>query len=207
QPVEFIATAERIGMIKQLTEWVLYTACSQAIAWKNAGIPALRIAVNISPNHFLDRDIVSLIRDVLKDTGMTPGELELEVTEGITQTSQENLSIFQDLKDLGILLAIDDFGSGYSSFASLKHLNVDCLKIDKYFINDMLSDKDTLTLVCSMIEMGHNLGYGIIAEGIETSEQLTMIKKLGCEAAQGYLLGKPLSTDETSKLLKGNFIA
>ncbi|MCP4233194.1 MAG: EAL domain-containing protein [Aestuariibacter sp.] len=207
QPVEFIATAERIGMIKQLTEWVLYTACSQAITWKSAGIPAMRIAVNISPNHFLDRDIVSLIRRVLEDTGMTPGELELEVTEGITQTSQENLSIFQDLKDLGVLLAIDDFGSGYSSFASLKHLNVDCLKIDKYFINDMLSDKETLTLVCSMIEMGHNLGYGIIAEGIETSEQLTMIKKLGCEAAQGYLLGKPLSTDETSKLLKGNFIA
>ncbi len=205
-PIEFIATAERIGMMQPLTEWVLHTACSQAVAWEKAGIPALRMAVNVSPSHFLDKDIIPLIKRILDETGMIPGELELEVTESIAQTDQENLSVFQDLKDLGVLLAIDDFGTGYSSFASLKHLNVDCLKIDKYFIDDMLTDKATLILISSMIEMGHNLGYEIIAEGIETSDQLKMIKKLGCETVQGYLFSKPLCTDEIPHLLNSDFI-
>lgn len=123
-PVEFIATAERIGMIKPLTEWVLTTACNQAVTWKKTGLPAVRMAVNISPVHFLDKDFVSLIKRVIDETGMVPSELELEVTEGVVQTDQQNLSIFRELKDLGVLLAIDDFGTGYSSFASLKHLAV-----------------------------------------------------------------------------------
>ncbi len=139
-PVEFIATAERIGMIKPLTEWVLTTACNQAVAWKKAGFPTIRMAVNISPVHFLAREFVSLIKRVIDETGMVPSELELEVTESVVQTDRKNLSIFRELKELGVLLAIDDFGTGYSSFASLKHLTVDCLKIDKYFIDDILAD-------------------------------------------------------------------
>ena len=203
-PAEFIATAERIGMIKPLTEWVLKTACNQAVAWKKEGLPAIRMAVNISPIHFLDKDFVSLIKRVIDETGMAPAELELEVTESVVQTDQQNLSIFRDLKDLGVLLAIDDFGTGYSSFASLKHLTVDCLKIDKYFIDDMLVDHKSQLLVSSMIEMGHNLAYGIIAEGVETEEQCQMLQKLGCETAQGYLFSKPVSADKISKLLKSN---
>lgn len=132
---------------------------------------------------------------------MVPAELELEVTESVVQTDQRNLSIFQDLKDLGILLAIDDFGTGYSSFASLKHLKVDCLKIDKYFVDDMLVDKKALFLVGSMVEMGPKLGYGIIAEGVEKSEQLDILKNLGCETAQGYLFSKPVNANAISKLL------
>ncbi len=205
QPIEFIATAERIGMIKPLTEWVLYTACSQAIAWKKAGLSAPHIAVNISPSHFLDKDIVSLIKRVIDETGMAPGELLLEVTESVAQTDQENLLVFKELRDLGILLAIDDFGTGYSSFASLKHLNVDFLKIDKYFIDDMLTDTEALILISSMIDMGHKLGHRIIAEGVETSEQLNMIKKLGCGTVQGYLFSKPVGTDKFSRLLNSNF--
>jgi len=204
-PIEFIATAERIGMIKPLTEWVLTTACKQAIAWKKAGMPLLRMAVNISPSHFLDRDIVSLVNWVIEEIGMTPSELELEVTESVVQTDQQNLLIIQDLKDLGVFLAIDDFGTGYSSFASLKHLKVDCLKIDKYFVDDMLVDEDARILVGSMIEMGHNLGHGIIAEGVETSEQLEMLKNLGCEIAQGYLFSKPFDADQISELLESDF--
>jgi len=203
-PDDFIATAERIGMIKPLTEWVLSTACRQAVAWKKEGFPALRVAVNISPNHFLDKDIVPLIKRIISDTGIAPTELELEVTEGVVQTDQENLSIFKDLKDLGIQLAIDDFGTGYSSFASLKHLNVDCLKIDKYFIDDMLVDKESLFLVASMIEIGHKLGHSIIAEGVETSEQLNILKGLDCETAQGYLFSKPVIADEISTFLKSS---
>ena len=205
-PVDFIATAERIGMIKPLTEWVLNTACSQAIAWRKAGLPTLHMAVNISPNHFLDKDIVSLIKRVIDETGMIPAELELEVTEGVVQTDKKNLSVFQDLKDLGVLLAIDDFGTGYSSFASLKHLKVDYLKIDKYFINDMLDDKKTLLLISSMIEMGRNLGHEIIVEGVETLDQLNMLKKLNCETVQGYLYSKPVTANEISKLLNTDFI-
>jgi len=205
-PTEFIAIAERIGMIKPLTEWLLNTACSQAIAWKKAGFSTLRMAVNMSPSHFLDRDIVSLIKRVIDETGIVPAELELEVTEGIVQTDQENLTIIQELKELGVQLAIDDFGTGYSSFASLKHLKIDCLKIDKYFVDDMLIDKVALLLLGSMIEMGQGMGHEIIAEGIETSEQLDMIKILGCEIAQGYLFSKPVTADEITKLLESNYV-
>ena len=200
-PADFIATAERIGMIKPLTEWVLSTACSQAVAWKKEGFSAFRMSVNISPSHFLDKEIVPLIKRTLDETGMVQAELELEVTESVVQTDHRNLSIFQDLKDLGVLLAIDDFGTGYSSFASLKHLNVDCLKIDKYFVDDMLDDKKSLLLIGSMIEMGHKLGYGIIVEGVETSNQLDILKNLGCETAQGYLFSKPVNANAISKLL------
>ena len=203
-PVEFIATAERIGMIKPLTEWALKTACNQAVAWKKAGLPAIRMAVNISPVHFLDKDFVSLIKRVIAETGMVPSELELEVTESVVQTERQNLSIFRDLKELGVLVAIDDFGTGYSSFASLKHLTVDCLKIDKYFVDDMFIDNKSKILVGSMIKMCHSLEHEIIVEGVETAEQCYTLQKLGCETAQGYLFSKPVSSDEISKLLNDN---
>ncbi|MBE9067451.1 EAL domain-containing protein [Leptolyngbya cf. ectocarpi LEGE 11479] len=205
-PVEFIATAERIGMIKPLTEWVLRTACNQAVAWKQAGLPAIRMAVNISPVHFLDKDFVSLIKRVIDETGMVPSELELEVTESVVQTDRQNLSIFQELKNIGVLLAIDDFGTGYSSFASLKHLTVDCLKIDKYFIHDMLSDKKSKVLIGSMIEMCRNLEHNIVAEGVETAEQCHTLQKFGCETAQGYFFSTPIGSDEVSKLLNSNVV-
>lgn len=200
-PIEFISTAERIGMIKPLTEWVLDTACRQAVAWRKQGFNHLTMAVNISPSHFLDEAIVPLLTRTFDETRITPEELELEVTESAVQTDERNLLIFQHLKDLGIQLAIDDFGSGYSSFASLKHLNVDCLKIDKFFVDDIANDKKSLSLISSMIEMGQNLGYKITAEGVETSEQFNILKQLGCENAQGYLFSKPVGADEISKLL------
>ena len=204
-PDKFIPTAERIGMIKPLTEWVLSTACKQAITWQKEGFPPLRMAVNISPNQFLDKDIVALVKRMIDETGIAPAELELEVTESVVQTDQRNLSVFQDLKELGIQLAIDDFGTGYSSFASLKHLKVDCLKIDKFFVDDMLVDKEALLLVSSMIEMGRKLGYNIIAEGVEATEQLEILKGLGCETAQGYLFSKPVNATTISKLLCSHF--
>ncbi|MBS0425569.1 MAG: EAL domain-containing protein [Proteobacteria bacterium] len=200
-PNEFVAIAERIGMIKPLTEWVLRTACSQLVAWKKAGFQQLRMAVNISPSLFLDQGFVLLVKRSIDEVGIAPAELELEVTEGIVQTDPRNLTVFQDLKDLGILLSIDDFGTGYSSFASLKHLQADYLKIDKYFVDDMLTDKKTLTLVSSMVEMGQKLGYGIIAEGVETLEQLDILKNLGCEIVQGYLFSKPAGADSISELM------
>lgn len=200
-PISFIATAEKIGMIKPLTEWVLRTACRQLVAWKKKGFHTLRIAVNISPSLFLEKEFALLIKRIIEEIGITPAELELEVTENIVQTDPRNLSIFQDLKDLGVLLAIDDFGIGYSSFASLKHLKVDHLKIDKFFVDDMLIDEQALILISSMIEMGRKLGHEIIAEGVEKLEQLNTLKKLGCEKAQGFLFSKPMKADAISKLL------
>ncbi|MBL1294294.1 MAG: EAL domain-containing protein [Thiotrichales bacterium] len=204
-PVEFIATAERIGMIKPLTEWVLSTACQQAVTWKKEGFPLPRMAINISPSQFIDKEIVPLIKRIINETGITPAELELEVTESVVQTDPRNLSVFQNLKNLGIQLAIDDFGTGYSSFASLKHLKVDCLKIDKYFVDDMLDDEKALILIGSMIEMGHQLGYSIVAEGVETSEQFYTLKNLGCDTAQGYLFSKPVKAQAIPKLIKNNY--
>ena len=201
-PVEFIALAEKIGMIKPLTEWVLRTACNQAIAWKKAGLPEIQMAVNISPVHFLDPDFVSFIRQILAETQIIPSNLELEVTERVVQTDPQNLSIFRELKKLGVALAIDDFGTGYSSFASLKHITIDCLKIDKYFIDDMLSDRKSHILVSSMIEMGLNLNYEIIAEGVETVDQCNKLHTLGCETAQGYLFSRPENPDIIAKLLQ-----
>ncbi|NQZ80795.1 MAG: EAL domain-containing protein [Colwellia sp.] len=200
-PTEFIKLAEQIGMIKPLTEWVLKTACNQLSLWHKAGFQTLRMAVNISPSHFLDSELVPLVKRIIDETDITPGDLELEVTEGVVQTNTKNLDVFERLKKLGVLLAIDDFGIGYSSFASLKHLNVDFLKIDKYFMDDMLTDKKARILIKSMIEMGHSLGYEITAEGIEKRKQFDLLQELECDSAQGYLFSKPISADEISKLL------
>ena len=205
-PVQFIAIAERIGMIKQLTEHVLKTACTQLVSWKKLGLANIRVAINISPNHFLDPDFIPLIKRVINDTGITASDLELEVTETVVQTHHQNLSVFRELKKLGVLLAIDDFGTGYSSFASLKHLTVDCLKIDKYFIDDLLIDTKTQLLVSSMIKMAHNLGCKVVAEGIEKPEQANELKKLGCDMAQGYLFCKPASPTEISILLNDEMV-
>lgn len=201
-PLEFIALAEDSGMIKPLTKWVVQSACQQAALWKNKGLGGIRMAINISPSFFLDNDLVPLIEENLMQFDLEPSELELEITEGVVQTDKENLTIFKRLKSLGIMLAIDDFGSGYSSFASLKHINVDHLKIDKHFVDDILHDKKAGLLVNSMIEMGHNLGHEITAEGIEQAEQFEMLKRFGCDNAQGYLFSKPINGDEMSSLLK-----
>lgn len=203
-PCEFIPIAEKIGLIKPLTHWVLTTACKQVIKWRLAGLHTIRMSINISPSHFLDEEIVTLIKNTISKTGINASELGLEVTESVTQTDTENLIIFKYLKELGISLAIDDFGTGYSSFSSLKHLDVDYLKIDKYFIDDLVTDKKSRLLVKSMIEMGHALGNKIIAEGIETQEQFNILKELGCNAIQGYLFSKPVNADQIEKRLKTN---
>lgn len=203
-PTEFIATAERIGMIKPLTEWALKTACNQAVTWRKVGLPELHMAVNVSPRHFLDDDFVDLVRSVLTETGMMAPYLSLEVTESVVQTNPKNMIVFQELRDLGVMLAIDDFGTGYSSFASLKHIEVNYLKIDKYFTHDMIFDQKSQCLMHSMIKMGQNLELGIIVEGVETIEQCDLLYQLGCSIAQGYYFSKPMPANEVEQLLIEN---
>jgi len=205
-PAEFIPVAERIGMIGSLTDWVLYSACKQAVAWKKDAQRGLSIAVNISPGLFLNRDLVKSVKHIIDKTGIDPADLELEVTESVVQTDQKNLPIFRELKELGVSLAIDDFGTGYSSLASLKHLNVDCLKIDKYFIDGLLVDEDTKLLVSSMTEIGHNFRHKVIAEGVEKAEQFEFIQQIGCESVQGFLFSEPVTADELPRLLNKSYI-
>lgn len=195
-PIEFIPIIERIGMMKQFTRWVVLTACNQAVAWKKMNKSAFQMSVNISPKYFLDKEMVPLIKETIYVTGILASDLMLEVTESVVQTDERNLSIFQSLKELGVSIAIDDFGIGYSSFASLKHLTVDHLKIDKYFIDEILTDLKIRFLVKSMIELGQHMEYGIIVEGVETQEQLVILEELGCEIVQGYLFSKPIESGD-----------
>ena len=200
-PNDFIPTAERIGMIRSLTEWVLRTACSQAVLWKKAGAKPFKIAINISPCLLLDSDLVTLISDVLKTTGLPATDLELEITESLILADPLNQSTLTQLQELGISFALDDFGTGYSSFASIKHLKFDRLKIDRHFIHDMLIDEESKMLVKSMIEMGHSLKHEIVAEGVETPEQSEILAAFGCATVQGFLFAKPIDDDATSTLL------
>lgn len=198
-PLEFINVAERVGIIGSLTEWVLYTACQQAVEWNKMGIAPLSVSVNISPGLFLEDGFVEQIQKVVIETGIDPQLLELEVTESVVQTNRENLNTFARLHEIGVRLAIDDFGIGYSSFASLKHLNVDCLKIDKYFVADMFTDETSRHLIASMIDLGHVLGHEIVAEGVETTEQLYTLKELGCNTIQGFLFAKPMTPEQLTE--------
>lgn len=195
-PIEFIPIIERIGMMKQFTRWVVLTACNQAVAWKKMNKSAFQMSVNISPKYFLDKEMVPLIKETIYVTGILASDLMLEVTESVVQTDERNLSIFQSLKELGVSIAIDDFGIGYSSFASLKHLTVDHLKIDKYFTDEILTDLKIRFLVKSMIELGQHMEYGIVVEGVETKEQLVILEELGCEIVQGYLFSKPIESED-----------
>jgi len=203
-PIDFIPIIERIGLMEEFTAWVLKTACNQAVEWKKLGFFPFRMSVNISPNHFLDQNLVSLIQNVIEETGILPNELELEVTESVVQIDERNLSVFKKLKDLGVLTAIDDFGTGYSSLASLKHLTVDCIKIDKYFIQEMLLDEKAEFLVHSIIQLGHYMNYGIIAEGIEEKDQLDLLQKFGCETIQGFYISKPLQVEDVEDFVLKN---
>lgn len=200
-PIDFIPIIEKIGMMKQFTNWVLTKACKQAVSWKKLVPSSFTISVNVSPTSFLDKEIVRHVKKVIKETGILAHELKLEVTENIVQIDLSNLLIFQELKEIGILIAIDDFGTGYSSLASLKHFEIDDLKIDKYFIDEMLLDSKGEYLVRSIIELGAIMSYTVIAEGVETQEQLSLLKKLNCEAVQGYIYSKPMHVDEVQEYL------
>ena len=195
-PIEFIAIAERTGLITQLTDQIMRDAFMQFMAWKAQGYDFGSVAVNISPSLFIEPDFIGLMKENMVKTGISPKSVELEITESFSQTETESLVAIECLKAMGVSIAIDDFGQGYSCFASLRQMDIDVLKIDKLFINDISSDSKAELLVKSMIEMAHALGCKVIAEGIEAVEQLSILKELGCDYAQGYLLNRPTSPAE-----------
>ncbi len=200
-PMEFISLAERIGVINTLTFRVLETAIKQCGAWANAGVH-IPVAVNLSPISLLDGQLVDRVQEILKAQGCTACSLVLEVTEGAlmadTPRAQETLA---RLHAMGIVLSIDDFGTGYSSLARLKNLPLSEVKIDQSFVIDMLEDDNDAAIVRATIDLAHNLGLKVVAEGVETAGHLERLKSFGCDMAQGYYLSRPLPPTEMRHLI------
>jgi diguanylate cyclase (GGDEF)-like protein/PAS domain S-box-containing protein len=193
-PNRFIPLAEESGFIIKLGEWILRTACSQSVSWRQHGIPPLRVAVNISAKQFSQPDFIDLVSSALSDSGLPADLLELELTESLLVSNEiQTLQKLQALKSMGIHLAIDDFGTGYSSFSYLKHFPLNRLKIDQSFVRDIITDPDDAAITEAIIVMAHVLKLKVIAEGVETVEQLAFLEDHGCDEIQGYYLSKPLS--------------
>lgn len=199
-PAEFIPIAEENGMILHIGEFVLRTACLQNKNWQDKGLPPFRMAVNISAKQFSHGNIAAVVTSALDDAGLAPEFLELELTESIIQGATSAISKMQELKAMGIHLSIDDFGTGYSSLSYLKLFPVDSLKIDQHFTRNIHNDPKDAALVDTIIKMAHNLELNVIAEGVETLEQLMFLKSKHCNQAQGYYFQKPLPPEQIEQL-------
>jgi len=201
-PAEFIPLAEESGLIVPLGEWVLRTACAQNKAWQAAGWPPMSVAVNISARQFRGDHLPGLVRRVLEETGLAPRHLELEVTESVAmQDVDSTIATLQALKAIGVRLSIDDFGTGYSSLAYLKRFPVDKLKVDQSFVRNMMSDANDAAIARSVIALGHALQLKVIAEGVESEEQLALLRDYRCEEAQGFLYSRALPVAGMAALL------
>ena len=202
-PAEFIPLAEDTGLIVPIGEWVMRNACLQNKRWQNEGFAPIQMAVNISARQFHDQDVTRMVVRILEETGLTPKYLELEITESsIMRNADLAANVLNRLKGMGINISIDDFGTGYSSLAALKRLPIDALKIDQSFVRDATTDPDDASLVMAIITLGHNLRLKVIAEGVQTEEQLRFLNLLRCDEIQGYLFSKPLHADGMSSLLE-----
>jgi diguanylate cyclase (GGDEF)-like protein len=195
-PSEFIPLAEDTGLIVPIGEWVLRTACLQGKRWRDQGFAPVQIAVNISARQFHDQDLAQTVIRILEETGLPPNYLELELTESsIMQNAEFAAGMLSRLKSRGINISIDDFGTGFSSLASLKRLPIDALKIDQSFVRDATTDDDDAALVMAIITLAHNLRLKVIAEGVETEDQLRLLQLLRCDEIQGYFFSKPLPAE------------
>jgi EAL domain-containing protein (putative c-di-GMP-specific phosphodiesterase class I) len=205
-PKEFIHVAEETGLIVPIGEWVLKTACAEAKAWQQAGLPQLNVAINLSARQFRDTQLISKIAATLAVTGLGPRFLELEITETVIMSETgHTINVLTRLADLGVRVSIDDFGTGYSSLAYLKRFPVHKLKIDRAFVRDIQSSRDDAAIVQAIITLGKALDLGVIAEGVETSEQLAFLTNLGCDQYQGFYFSGALPPKELIELLRSKF--
>lgn len=204
-PAEFIPLAEETGLIIPIGHWILKQSCIQTKHWADSGYPALCVSVNISAIQFHQPQFIPLIKQVLKETGLEPEHLCLEITENVAMNNiPQVIETMHHLKELGVRISIDDFGTGYSSLSYLKRFRVHTLKIDQSFIRDVTSDEDNAAIVTALIAMSHQLKIKSLAEGVETNEQLEFLLSQGCDEIQGYLFSKPTSADEFEWMLKEN---
>ncbi|HTN42405.1 MAG TPA: EAL domain-containing protein [Nitrospiria bacterium] len=200
-PGKFIPLAEETGLIIPIGEWVLRTACAQAVVWRSGGFKDLRISVNLSPRQFRQKNLIETVGRVLKETGIEPRCVELELTESIMQNAETSVKALRRLKAMGLEISIDDFGMGYSSLSYLKRFPINTLKIDQAFIHHLTDDPDDPLIVTAIITLAHNLRLKAIAEGVETADQLKLLRLLRCDLIQGYYFSQPLPADEMSGLL------
>ncbi len=202
-PDKFIPLAEESGLIIPIGEWVLRTACRQNKAWHDMGFGPLRMAVNLSARQFRQGNLAESVAAVLDETGLPPSLLELEITEStIMRNAEETIVTLRRLKEMGISLAIDDFGTGYSSLSYLKHFPIDRLKIDRSFVLDITTDPDDAAIAEAIISMAHSLKLKVTAEGVEQQEQLHFLTQRNCDEMQGYLVSRPISAEEFTRLLQ-----
>jgi diguanylate cyclase (GGDEF)-like protein/PAS domain S-box-containing protein len=202
-PASFIPLAEETGLIVPIGEWVLRSACAQAKAWIDAGLPPVAVAVNLSARQFLHHDIVALVEDVLNETGLPPELLELELTESLFARDVDKVAAtIQRLQSSGVRFSVDDFGTGYSSLSQLKRFRVDRLKIDQSFVRNIDTDRNNAAIALAIISLAHGLGLKVIAEGVETAEQCAFLRKHGCDEMQGYYFSRPLPAEGIAALLR-----
>jgi EAL domain-containing protein (putative c-di-GMP-specific phosphodiesterase class I) len=200
-PDQFIPFAERTGLIIPMTLWVLQQSLMQSRTWNEMNLE-ISVAVNLSMWNLEAQELPEQIEGLLRDTGAAPESLELEITEtSIMNDPQRVIRTLNKIRDLGVRFAIDDFGTGYSSFAYLTKLPVSCIKIDKTFVQNIEADRDSAVVVKSIIDLGHNLGLKIVAEGVETAAAMSLLQKLQCDVAQGYHLCRPITADMMTKYL------
>jgi len=201
QPEDFIPLAEETNLIVPLGAWVLRTACAQMKAWHDAGHAWLRVAVNLSPRQFQDRGLVAVVEQVLQETGFPPNLLDLEITESTAMQNVElSLAILTRLKEMGIRISIDDFGTGHSSLSYLKRFPIDTVKIDQGFVRDLTNDD--AAIISAVISMARALNLRVIAEGVETEEQLAFLRREQCAEMQGFLYSQPLAAAEFEQALR-----
>jgi len=202
-PARFIPVAETSGVIGPLGEWVLREVCRQGRQWRDAGLPDLTLAVNVSPRQFHLTDVAGCTAAALADSGFPAALLELEITEtALAERAEEALQVLLGLRGLGVRIAVDDFGTGYSSLAQLKRFPIDVLKIDQGFTRDIPQSADDMAISAAIIAMGHSMGLSVLAEGVETPAQLAFLQERGCDTYQGYLCSRPLRAQEFAALLQ-----
>ena len=202
-PTQFIPVAEETGLIVPIGRWVMKTACAQNVAWQNQGLPPVCMSVNLSLRQLMDDNLLEDIRVILKESGMAPNLLELEITESMVMNNPTRLiAVLTKIKELGLRLAIDDFGTGYSSLAQIKHFPIDTLKVDRSFIRNLTQDSEDKAITEAIITMGKTLSLTVVAEGVETEEQEDFLREHICDEMQGFYFSKPIAPDQFADLLR-----
>jgi EAL domain-containing protein (putative c-di-GMP-specific phosphodiesterase class I) len=206
-PVSFIPIAEETGMIIEIGDWVVSEACAQLARWRDAGVRDVTMSVNVSVLQLLRGELTQRLCDILAEHDIAPNQLELELTESMVMANAEqSITTLRQLKAVGVTLAIDDFGTGYSSLSYLKRLPIDTLKIDKEFVGDITTDPDDEAITATVITMAHSLGLNVVAEGVESAEQVEYLREQGCDEIQGHWLSLPLPADQCLSFLRDRAI-
>ena len=190
-PEEFISLAEETGLIVPIGEWVIQTACHQCRLWQKMGMPDLTMAVNISGRQFQHKGLVDVVRQALKQSGLSPYYLELELTESLMQAVGNTVDILTQLKELGVTIAVDDFGIGFSSLNYLKQLPISHIKIDRSFISGLSTHSEDVAITTAITRLAHSLNMKVTAEGVEGADQVQFLRTISCDMIQGYIIGEP----------------